>query len=447
MKKYISMFISVAILFTLAVPISATDNPLAFKNIPTSELLNQFKEASSLTEYSNEGLLFYIGEIVSRNSEFSDEELISIISNNTNEVNFRRGLLEAYLSKYDFIISDNAFLDMLQDLQFDNGLKILIIACLDNAILANSRTQNILFALSNASDGEVAYHAIKALSKVDIQSALEISTNIVKNLNTECEEKVNIALNLLAENLVAVDMSTIDNSDNASFVKYLCDVYQTTESEEIKIAVQTSLDQIDTEEANLALNYLQSITPQPYADGVGGYIAYRDGVEIIGSFITNWHTAIAVGGAGTSVKFAQATGGNNTTGIVDYNSFLDNNNFLGYYQPASESYYHPKRDIVVSTAKTMANLHIPYIASTCISYNYIPLSQTHYRPSDIKAIRCDGFVEYCLEYNGIRVGGPDLYWDISLRDSSAQDVHYGVAALTPKKQCEDYMVKVNLNSR
>ena len=121
------------------------------------------------------------------------------------------------------------------------------------------------------------------------------------------------------------------------------------------------------------------------------------------------------------------------------------NNFLGYYQPISVSFYHPKRDSVVSTAKRVANLHIPYVASNCITYNSIPLTQTHYQPSDIKAIRCDGFVEYCLEYNGIRVYGNDSYWDITLNNPEAQNAHFGVLTITPKSQAERYMVKVDLN--
>lgn len=36
-------------------------------------------------------------------------------------------------------------------------------------------------------------------------------------------------------------------------------------------------------------------------------------------------------------------------------------------------------------------------------------------------------------------------WDISLNDAYAQDVHNGVAAITPKSQAENYMDRVNLD--
>lgn len=460
MKRLISLFILIAILFSCNIPASASNlsqsnNPDPSQSlssivndldkISTPQLLESFRDASVGADYFDGELILYVSEIVSRESDFSDEELISMIANNSDEANFRRGLLETYLLKYDFTITNDAFVDMLQDSQFDNGMKILIIVCLDDSLLSNSTVQNILASLSDSTDAEVAYHAIKALAKGDRQRALEISHCILQNINSESDEKINIALNLFAENYS--DIATIEDSKDTDFINYLCDLYQTTDSEEIRTAIQTSLTTISTQEANLALEYLRSITPQVLADGVGGYIAYRDGVQILDNVITNWHAAIAVSGVGTSVQYAQATGLNSTTGIVGYNAFMggSDNNFLGYYQPISVSFYHPKRDSVVSTAKRVANLHIPYVASNCITYNSIPLTQTHYQPSDIKAIRCDGFVEYCLEYNGIRVYGNDSYWDITLNNPEAQNAHFGVLTITPKSQAERYMVKVDLN--
>ncbi len=459
MKRLISTFLSAIILFSCYIPASASSLPQSsnfessqdlsiandLEKFSTPQLLESFRDVSVGADYYDGELILYISEIVSRISDFSDEELISMIANNSDEANFRRGLLEGYLFKYDFEITDSAFVDMLRDTQFDNGMKILIIVCLDDSLLSNLTVQNVLASLSDSPDGEVAYHAIKALAKGNEQRALEISNNILQNISSESDEKINIALNLFAENYPNV--TTIDDFKSSNFINYLCDLYQTTDSEEIRTAIQTSLTTISTQEASLALEYLQSITPQVLADGVGGYIAYRDGVQIIGDVVTNWHAAIAVSGAGTSAQYAQATGKNSTTGIVDYNTFMNgpDNNFLGYYQPRSVSFYHSERDAVVSTAKRVANLHIPYVATTCITYDSIPLTQTHYSPSDIKAIRCDGFVEYCLEYNGIRVHGNGSYWDITLNDSYTQDVHFGVAAISPKSQAEKYMVKVDLN--
>ena len=64
-----------------------------------------------------------------------------------------------------------------------------------------------------------------------------------------------------------------------------------------------------------------------------------------------------------------------------------------------------------------------------------------YQPSDILGIRCDGFVEYCYEYNNIKVFGSDSYWNISLTDSRCQDEHGGFL-LTPKSQAQNYMTRI-----
>lgn len=452
MKKIVTFFLSFALIFSLSAPILAIDDPSSvthntptLKDVSTSELLEQFEAVSGQISYSDEVSISYISEISERSKEFSDEDLISKIADNSGSANYRRGLLETYLTKYDFVISDNKFLDMVEDPNFDIGMKILIIVCLSDDILASKEAKDMLVSLSSSEEGELAYHAIKALADVDLQKALRISEEILENIDTELEEKINIALNLIAENLQYTNTAVFKTSKNDSYVSYLYDVYQKTESTEVQVAVKSALSQISTKEATVALEQIRASAAQMRVDGVGGYAAYRDGVQIIGNVITNWHAGIAVSGVGTSAQFAQATGKNYTTDIVSYSSFVNGNTFLGYYQPASVSYYHPYRDAVVETAEIVANLHIPYVAVTCITYDYIPMTQTHYNPSDIQAIRCDGFVEYCFEYEGIRLAGPDNYWDITLRDTSAQDVHYGVAAITPKKQAEDYMVLVNLN--
>lgn len=58
---------------------------------------------------------------------------------------------------------------------------------------------------------------------------------------------------------------------------------------------------------------------------------------------------------------------------------------------------------------------------------------TSYRwiePSDIITMRCDAVVEFCYEYNGIRLLGPEGAWDIS----SVTGLEYHSATLRPSQQ-------------
>ena len=446
MKKICSLFLAMLMCVSLSVSALA-DSGGNLQDETTPKLLAEFKEKAQEGNYSDEVLIPYIGEIADRSSEFSDDELIAIISNNDETANYRRGILETYLSKYDFSIEDERFLNLLQDLEFDKNMKTLIIACLSDELLSSPETKDVLTALVNSESETLAYHAIKALAVIDNQGAIQIAQNIFSNAYLEPDAKVNIALDILANNYSNANYAETNSLEVSNFIDELSSLYEGTYSEEIRWAVENALEVLDTAEAQQAAEYLESITPVPYANGAGGYAVYRDGVEIIGSVVTNWHTAIVTAGIGSSGTYAEASGIGQTTGLVSYNSFLNGNTFKGYYKPSSVSSYSGQRDSVVSTAKTVANLHIPYVAVECITYNSIPAGQTHYKPANIKAIRCDGFVEYCFEYNGIRVYGPisGNAWDISLNDAYAQDVHNGVAAITPKSQAENYMDRVNLD--
>ena len=163
MKKIVTLFLSLTLIFSLSAPILAIDDPSSVTNsistledVSTSELLEQFEAVSSQVSYSDEVSISYISEISERSKEFSDEDLISKIADNSSSANYRRGLLETYLTKYDFVISDNEFLDMVEDPDFDIGMKILIIVCLSDDILASKEAKDMLVSLSSSEEGELA---------------------------------------------------------------------------------------------------------------------------------------------------------------------------------------------------------------------------------------------------------------------------------------------------
>lgn len=87
MKKIFGAFLAAIMCVSLSVPVLAD-----FQGETTPNLLSEFKEIAQESDYSDETLIPYIGELVNRSSEFSDDELISIISNNTETPNYRRGI-------------------------------------------------------------------------------------------------------------------------------------------------------------------------------------------------------------------------------------------------------------------------------------------------------------------------------------------------------------------
>lgn len=104
-----------------------------------------------------------------------------------------------------------------------------------------------------------------------------------------------------------------------------------------------------------------------------------------------------------------------------------------------------KRSAVANTARRLATKSINYTALQQIKYSTIGADvTTKASPSLITHIRCDGVIEYCYEYNDIRVYGNDANWDISINRTANVNAHYGTA-ITPQKQAEEYMTLINRN--
>ena len=182
------------------------------------------------------------------------------------------------------------------------------------------------------------------------------------------------------------------------------------------------------------------ISPANAATGWQGYAVYRDGVGSAGVNI-DWHTAIMDKAASTDVRpVVHAIGPGNNVTIDTWASFMGGNNtFMGYGRPRSTNMTSAQRDAVTATARQMAADFIGYTALLQLNYpDSNPNSKPYVQVSDILSARCDGVVEYCYEYNNIRVYGGDTKWDISKWNIVNRDWHSHVL-ITPKSQAQNYM--------
>lgn len=68
----------------------------------------------------------------------------------------------------------------------------------------------------------------------------------------------------------------------------------------------------------------------------------------------------------------------------------------------------------------------------------IEMKKSKIEPYDIASLRCDGFVEYCYEYYGYRVYGPNGGWDISYPSLANKDNH-SLNYIMPKSQAQDFL--------
>lgn len=189
----------------------------------------------------------------------------------------------------------------------------------------------------------------------------------------------------------------------------------------------------------LLLAVLLVSLPCHAATGNQGYAVYRDGV--LGGL--NWHTGIMVepnsSNYGSAISHAPGTG--SKTGYTSYNGFVNGNKYKGLFRPFKTMSTH-ERDLVVSTARYIAQKGIPYISTKMMIGNQNN-GRDRFYPNDILNLRCDGVVEYCYEYNGIKVCGNDSCWDISKNSKAEIDMHSGLyRAFDPKEQAQQYMYQI-----
>ena len=164
-----------------------------------------------------------------------------------------------------------------------------------------------------------------------------------------------------------------------------------------------------------------------------GNALYRDGV--LGGL--EWHAGL-VGHANGPMYNGSAwvihhPGPDNVVEYGTFTEFLDGNNDKGelYKSSVSQSTAYD----IFYTAHDLTN--------EGIAYSYSPMlrsskSSGKIHPSDITKIRCDGVVEYCYEYNGVRLQGPDdstNTWDIST--AFGADYHPGSFRPSLQAQCFD----------
>lgn len=187
--------------------------------------------------------------------------------------------------------------------------------------------------------------------------------------------------------------------------------------------------------------------PAEAATGMQGYAAYRDGVTTSGFGNFEWHAAIMDKASFDDIyPVVHAPGIFQNVQYSSWDDFLNGNSFMGYYKP--QSYISSsQRDQVTAMARSLAADFIGYTAWGQINYpvDNNPTGKTTVEKSDITAMRCDGVVEYCYEYNNVVIYPKySSYWDISHWSKANHDEHIAVQ-ITPAIQATEYMTLVSYN--
>lgn len=409
----------------------------AFMNQSKEEFLENLL---NLSENSSDfESMLSAGYALLKRTDFTHEDYLSLISNPNNPVSLRHVAIECYAKKIPDSGVDDVIIDLISDSSVEPSLRTIAIALLHNNFdVQNEAHISALLLASDSENDEVAYNAIKALERIYPECAITIAQDIYNNFENESSARINIASKVLARHYSSYQFNSINQDELDRFIEKSLEIYNSIDNDEIRRVIPQALALLpSTYTKNYNLEDLNSVSKSG-VKGFQGYAAYRDGVAEI-----EWHGAI-IYGPETSTSyyiFAQASGNGHTTEYVSYLDFLDGNNQMGYYEPSSVSLTDSQRQKVIKTAKELVDEHIPYCLINIIEYDRVSSSQRTYTPSDISAIRCDGFVEYAYEYNNIRVCGGDSDWNISKVGDKYQDAHGGLT-VTPKKQAKKYMDKI-----
>lgn len=194
----------------------------------------------------------------------------------------------------------------------------------------------------------------------------------------------------------------------------------------------------------LALALVASVwlVPVSAVDGYGGYAVYRDGVGVNG-VIDFWHAAIMQQpSADYTQPIIHHPGPNSYVKRDSWTNFMAGQNFQGVYRHPNKTAFNYAQESIVDLARRLAAENIEYKLTAQIEYG-TPHGEW-VEPEDIFAIRCDGVVEYCYEYCGLRVHGDNNSWDISMTGIPNQNAHSNFL-ITPKSQAQNYLTRVSLS--
>ncbi len=186
----------------------------------------------------------------------------------------------------------------------------------------------------------------------------------------------------------------------------------------------------------LSVVLISILTSQVFASSYGAYAIYRDKLYNP----TMWHGGMVIGDLDDDECIVHKT---DSTDVVKVSmaEFMDFKETYRISKPNGTMSI-TKMDAVTTTAIQLTRHDIDYVLDQQIEYDSDCYGHSMLDYEDIDAIRCDGVIEYCYEYNGVRIYGNDSYWNISIPSSSSLSQHSSLA-INPKTQAQDYMTRVN----
>lgn len=397
--------------------------------------------------------------------DLTEDQIVDIIEDDTHGATYKQLIIDMYSlaveegvreANRDIASVDGALLSLIVP---GEELSVMAMASLSDPMVIPIKQVKEMLELGN--DDE----KVSSLKLLCSRSATEAILEIEKIMaNKETDKRLyDAAINFLPRLI-----GEANGLSEAYVISKIKSILEETNDEYIQITCVQALMEIGSEEALSAVydvqnklpaelvsycarksgtqDMLQNIsTATTLSSSVGargatnrlGNVLYRDGVSSLGVEI-DWHAGLVGHASGPFYQSGEWVihhpGG---SAVVQYDTFTT------FLTDKNGDVHNDMGEFYLSTVSQSTAYDIFYTAhdltNEAIAYTFSPMlraskSSGTIEPSDITKIRCDGVVEYCYEYNGVRLQGlsSDNLWNIS----TVQGAEYHPASYRPSAQSQ-----------
>ncbi len=168
------------------------------RTIPKAEFTQEIKAVfSELSNKDDYRLIFFAVSLCERINEYSEEEIISMIKDQKNDLILRVTLVQNLSSDVDYTPEANESIrELLSDDTVESDIKENIIVLFD---FDDEAGLKMLHSIACSDDDMLAFQAIKRLNEVNSEDAISISRNILETYKMQTPEKINAALKTMSK--------------------------------------------------------------------------------------------------------------------------------------------------------------------------------------------------------------------------------------------------------
>lgn len=414
----------------------STTNSLS--TMDESELINDLREKLNKNESVDIGM--YAALLIKRKSDRTIELLKEEITDGNNSE-----------------VAQTAFYDILNHLILSNDTNVLeelkgyidkkevctnVKARIINEWLSSEEDVESLAKRVSGKNKKIAYYSLKRLYELDATRGLKRAGKLLNKSANSSNKKMDAARYIVSD----IIRNTTDTKVKEEWLDKCIGWFGDTQKSAVRqkwvyalsfmndkraLEAIVSNGKVSAEEKQSAIYENKELTEDggnmtlqstsKKSIGKIGCAIFRDGV-----LVTEWHSAIVTskkprGNVKKSGNIVHAPGPNKCVKKDTWNSFLDGNRFKGFFK-ANEGTTKEKRVLIAEMAKKIAAYDIPYCFLDMMQVKEGVTSES-VLPEYISALRCDGVVEYCYEYYGLKLQGDDEHWDITQNTKGARRAH------------------------